>query len=81
MDRFSIPKRSVGSEDLPCTLWFPKGVLTGCILMGHDLGADREHMTNQVAVDALLPMGWLCWQWTRRSMVNDRRDPIRPTLG
>lgn len=25
--------------------------------MGHDLGADREHMTNQVAVDALLPHG------------------------
>ena len=57
MDRFSITKRSAGSEDLPCTFWFPKGALTGCILMGHGLGADREHMTNQVAVDALLPHG------------------------
>lgn len=57
MDRFSITNTSTSAEGLPCTLWLPDCTPSGCILMGHGLGVDREHATNQVAVDALLPHG------------------------
>jgi hypothetical protein len=57
MDRFSITNTSTGGESLPCTLWLPPGTLAGCVLMGHGLGVDREHATNQVSVNELLPHG------------------------
>jgi hypothetical protein len=57
MDRFSITKTSTGGEDLPCTLWLPGAAPSGCILLGHGLGVDREHPTNLAAVNELLPHG------------------------
>ena len=57
MERFCIAGSSANGAELFCTLWLPEAELNGCVLMGHGLGVDREHVTNRVAVDALLPHG------------------------